>query len=169
MLKQGDLELHRLDFLTGAAAFAAGVSTAWATSNGSDVKVGETTMTLLLFVVALLGIGLGFAISRRRRTEHTSVARRLTKYACAERGLMVEAVTASYQVALLEDFAAELADAAYPVAARHQGANTSVDLELELWRALEQTVTIRGKTLLQAACAGATDPAEISELSGGNR
>jgi hypothetical protein len=41
----------------------------------------------------------------------------------------------------LESFVAELTEAAYPVALRHGVRRGSwVDLELELWRALEQAV-----------------------------
>ena len=42
--------------------------------------------------------------------------------------------------ALLQTFAAELASAAYCVALRHGSAAAWVDLELDLWRALIQTV-----------------------------
>jgi hypothetical protein len=41
---------------------------------------------------------------------------------------------------LLEAFAAELTVAAYRVALRHGTSGTWVDLELELWRALADTV-----------------------------
>jgi hypothetical protein len=40
----------------------------------------------------------------------------------------------------VENFAAELTDAAYPVALRHGVAGSSIDLELDLWRALGETV-----------------------------
>jgi hypothetical protein len=42
--------------------------------------------------------------------------------------------------ALREDFVAELTCAAYRVALRHGTAGTWVDLELDLWRALTETV-----------------------------
>jgi hypothetical protein len=42
--------------------------------------------------------------------------------------------------ALLENFAAELTDVAYPIALRHGGAGSWVDLELDLWRVLGETV-----------------------------
>jgi hypothetical protein len=42
--------------------------------------------------------------------------------------------------ALLEHFAAELTCAAYGVALRHGTAGTWVDLELDLWQALTETV-----------------------------
>lgn len=38
------------------------------------------------------------------------------------------------------DFAAELAEAAYPVMLRHGVVDNWLDLELELWRALRETV-----------------------------
>ena len=42
--------------------------------------------------------------------------------------------------ALLDNFAAELTRAAYYVALRHGTAGTWLDLELDLWRALADTV-----------------------------
>lgn len=42
--------------------------------------------------------------------------------------------------ALLDKFAAELTGAAYHVALRHGVAGTWLDLQLELWQALAQTV-----------------------------
>jgi hypothetical protein len=41
---------------------------------------------------------------------------------------------------LLEDFTAELTSAAYAVVLRHGGGNQWLDLELELWRVLTDTV-----------------------------
>jgi len=40
----------------------------------------------------------------------------------------------------LESLVAELTEAAYPVALRHRGRGSWVDLELDLWRALEQVL-----------------------------
>jgi len=40
----------------------------------------------------------------------------------------------------LEDFAAELTEAAYPVALRRGVGDRWLDLELELWKALNETV-----------------------------
>jgi hypothetical protein len=48
--------------------------------------------------------------------------------------------TASEQDILLEDFTAELTSAAYAVVLRHGGGNQWLDLELDLWRALTDTV-----------------------------
>jgi hypothetical protein len=42
--------------------------------------------------------------------------------------------------AALEDFAAKLAEAAYPVVLRHGGAGNWLALELELWHAMRKTV-----------------------------
>jgi hypothetical protein len=42
--------------------------------------------------------------------------------------------------AYVENLAAELTDAAYPVALRHGVAGSSIDLELDLWKALGDTV-----------------------------
>jgi hypothetical protein len=47
--------------------------------------------------------------------------------------------------ALLDNFAAELTRAAYGVALRHGTAGTWLDLELDLWRALADTVKQWGR------------------------
>jgi hypothetical protein len=44
------------------------------------------------------------------------------------------------QRASLDDFVAELTEAAYPIALRHKGGERWLDLELDLWRAMAQTV-----------------------------
>jgi hypothetical protein len=41
---------------------------------------------------------------------------------------------------MLETFAAELTNVAYPVALRHRMGNSWVDLELDLWRVLAEMV-----------------------------
>jgi hypothetical protein len=46
---------------------------------------------------------------------------------------------------LLENFAAELTSAAYAVALRHGVENKWLDLELELWEALKETVRKSGQ------------------------
>jgi hypothetical protein len=48
---------------------------------------------------------------------------------------------------LLERFAAELTGAAYPVALRHATDESWADLELELWKALSETVKKWGRDL----------------------
>jgi hypothetical protein len=40
----------------------------------------------------------------------------------------------------VDDFAAELAQAAYPIVLRNAPAENWLDLELELWRAMKETV-----------------------------
>ncbi|HTU18464.1 MAG TPA: hypothetical protein VMG10_10425 [Gemmataceae bacterium] len=40
----------------------------------------------------------------------------------------------------LDDFVAALTEAAYPIALRHKGGERWLDLELDLWRAMAQTV-----------------------------
>ena len=50
--------------------------------------------------------------------------------------------------ALLENFAAELTRAAYGVALRHATAGAWVDLELDLWKALADTVKTWGKEMV---------------------
>ena len=42
----------------------------------------------------------------------------------------------------LEDFAAELTEAAYPVVLRHKAGKDWLDLELDLWKVLAQTVKV---------------------------
>jgi hypothetical protein len=51
--------------------------------------------------------------------------------------------SANNQDARLEAFAAELASAAYRVALRHGVVGTWIDLELDLWRALIETIRKR--------------------------
>ncbi len=46
---------------------------------------------------------------------------------------------------LLENFAAEVTSAAYAVALRHGVEDKWLDLELELWEALKETVKKRGQ------------------------
>jgi hypothetical protein len=52
--------------------------------------------------------------------------------------------------ALLDTFAAELTDAAYPVALRHGSGDSWVDLELDLWHVLDETVKRWGRELPRA-------------------
>jgi hypothetical protein len=44
------------------------------------------------------------------------------------------------QSARLDDFVADLTQAAYPVALRHKGGEGWIDLELDLWRVMAETV-----------------------------
>ena len=48
--------------------------------------------------------------------------------------------TATRSVAALEAFAAELADAAFPVALEHGAGTDWLDVKLEMWRALDRAV-----------------------------
>ena len=48
--------------------------------------------------------------------------------------------TAGDQDILLEEFTAELTRAAYAVALRHSARDKWLDLQLELWKALQETV-----------------------------
>jgi hypothetical protein len=50
---------------------------------------------------------------------------------------------------LLDNFAAELARAAYCVVLRHRSSDTWLDLELDLWKALTDTVKHRGEEALR--------------------
>jgi hypothetical protein len=54
----------------------------------------------------------------------------------------------------LEVFAAELTAAAYPVALRHGTGDKWLDLELDLWRVLTETVKKWGRELPGAGCFG---------------
>jgi hypothetical protein len=58
--------------------------------------------------------------------------------------------------ALLDNFAAELARAAYHVALRHGAAGTWLDLELDLWRAVADTLKEWGRN--SPPWPGATRP-----------
>jgi hypothetical protein len=49
---------------------------------------------------------------------------------------------------LLENFAADLTNAAYPIALRHGMTGSWLDLELGLWRALAETVNRWGRESL---------------------
>ena len=40
----------------------------------------------------------------------------------------------------LNDFVADLTEAAYPIALRHKGGERWLDLEMDLWRVMAQTV-----------------------------
>jgi hypothetical protein len=57
-------------------------------------------------------------------------------------------VSDSEQDADLDRLAAELTDAAYPVALKYGVSGSSIDLELEIWRALTELVRRRGRELL---------------------
>jgi hypothetical protein len=48
----------------------------------------------------------------------------------------------------VEDLAAELTDAAYPVALRHGVAGSSIDLELDLWKALREELRRNARVYL---------------------
>ena len=59
---------------------------------------------------------------------------------------------------LLENFAAELTSAAYPIALRHGMAGSWIKVELGLWRALAETVK---KWARQKPPAGSSDEFEL--------
>ena len=82
--------------------------------------------------------------------------------ACSTRegsSMNITEVTAHHWGALLDSFAAELTDAVLPVASRHGEVDSSVALELDLWKVLTNTVKTKGCKLLRAAFP------ERSELS----
>jgi hypothetical protein len=51
----------------------------------------------------------------------------------------------------LEAFAAELTDAAYPIALKYGVSGSSVDLELEIWKKFTEMVHERGSSVLGAS------------------
>jgi hypothetical protein len=51
---------------------------------------------------------------------------------------------------LLDAFAAELTQAAYPIALKYGVLGSSLDLELEIWKTLTELVRKRGHELLAA-------------------
>ncbi len=56
--------------------------------------------------------------------------------------------TQSDEDVLLDAFAAELTDAAYPIALKYGVLGSSLDLELEIWKTLTDLVHKRGHQLL---------------------
>jgi hypothetical protein len=56
--------------------------------------------------------------------------------------------TQSAEDVLLDAFAAELTDAAYPIALKYGVLGSSLDLELEIWKTLTELVHKRGHELL---------------------
>jgi hypothetical protein len=56
--------------------------------------------------------------------------------------------TQSDQDTLLDTFAAELTQAAYPIALKYGVSGSSLDLELEIWKTLTELVRRRGRELL---------------------
>ena len=61
-----------------------------------------------------------------------------------------QAVASEWE-AFLENLAAELADAAYPVFLRHRVGDKWLDLELDLWKAMTASVRKLPREKLQAA------------------
>lgn len=53
--------------------------------------------------------------------------------------------TGSDQEVFLDNFAADLAEAAYRTALRHGVGGSSIDLELDLWHVLDETVQKWGR------------------------
>jgi hypothetical protein len=56
--------------------------------------------------------------------------------------------------ARIETFAAELTRTAYPIALKYGVRGSSLDLELEIWRAVTELVRQRGRDLLCAPVIG---------------
>lgn len=56
----------------------------------------------------------------------------------------------------LDDFVADLTEAAYPIALRHNGGEQWLDLQLNLWRVLTETVQKWEPRIAQAV--GLTEP-----------
>jgi hypothetical protein len=55
--------------------------------------------------------------------------------------------------AALDAFAAELTDAAYPIALKYGVSGSSVDLELEIWKKFTEMVRERGREVLRTPTA----------------
>ncbi len=53
----------------------------------------------------------------------------------------------------LDAFAAELTDAAYPIALKYGVSGSSVDLELEIWKKFTEMVRERGREVLHTPTA----------------
>jgi len=70
--------------------------------------------------------------------------------------------TQSDQDVLLDTFAAELTVAAYPIALKYGVSGSSLDLELEIWKALTELVRKRGHELLGAATTSQVASASCS-------
>lgn len=67
--------------------------------------------------------------------------------------------------AFLENLAAELTNAAYPIVLRHGVGPKWLDLELDLWRAMSETVARLGQDEAQHAAALRT-PSKRSDVFG---
>ena len=96
----------------------------------------------------------GIGIASGRSPSHFSKA--FSKLAAAhsheeESPLKGKHVTPSDRDIVFEDFAAELTVAAYSVALRHGVGDKWLDLELELWRVLTETVKKREREWHRAA------------------
>ncbi|HEV7998505.1 MAG TPA: hypothetical protein VGP63_01420 [Planctomycetaceae bacterium] len=59
--------------------------------------------------------------------------------------------TQSDQDALLDTFAAELTDAAYPIALKYGVLGSSLDLELEIWKTFTELVRRRGREIFRGS------------------
>jgi len=68
--------------------------------------------------------------------------------------------TQNDQDVLLDTFAAELTQAAYPIALKYGVLGSSLDLELEIWKTLTELVHKRGHELL-----GAPVPSQVGAAS----
>jgi hypothetical protein len=62
----------------------------------------------------------------------------------------------------LEAFAAELTQTAYPIALKYGVRGSSLDLELEIWKAVSELVRKRGRDLLCAPATGSVVGARLS-------
>jgi hypothetical protein len=64
-----------------------------------------------------------------------------------------QAETAHDQDELLDTFAAELTDAAYPIALKYGVLGSSLDLELEIWKTFTELLHRRSREFLTPAAA----------------
>jgi hypothetical protein len=64
--------------------------------------------------------------------------------------------------ARIETFAAELTETAYPIALKYGVHGSSLDLQLEMWKAVTELVRKRGRDLLCAPATGSVVGARLS-------
>jgi hypothetical protein len=68
--------------------------------------------------------------------------------------MTMQEVIRTQEEARIQTFAAELTQTAYPIALKYGVRGSSLDLELEIWKALTDLVRKRGRDLLCAPAIG---------------
>jgi hypothetical protein len=115
-------------------------------------------MIPVIVATALIATGVLLFVVLRRRSEGNRVAKRLADYIHREQALAARDAASRKRGAALENVAAELTDAAYQIALRDAAGRSSVDLEVDLWRVLTDTLKQRRAALVQAVCRGPAQP-----------